>query len=124
EQAYFLEGLVPLNGSKSVLSQVETTIGTFADIHLFPVRGGDCILLLDSTREVAERARLEQSLRQAEERLRQAERMEALGRLAGGVAHDFNNLLTVINGYSIMLSDRLRQEDPMWSYANEIRKMG
>ncbi len=124
EEAYFLEGLVPLNGSRSVLSQVETSIGTFADIHLFPIQGGDCIMLLDSTQDVAHRARIEQSLRQAEERLRQAERMEALGRLAGGVAHDFNNLLTVINGYSIMLADRLRQEDPLWFYADEIRKMG
>jgi two-component system cell cycle sensor histidine kinase/response regulator CckA len=124
DHAYFLEGLVPLNGSKAVLSQIETATGTFADIHLFPVRGGDCILLLDSTREVAERAKIEQSLRHAEERLRQAERMEALGRLAGGVAHDFNNLLTVINGYSIMLADQLRRDDSRWAYANEIRKMG
>ncbi|HEV8054752.1 MAG TPA: PAS domain S-box protein, partial [Candidatus Limnocylindrales bacterium] len=62
--------------------------------------------------------------RMLEDQLRQALKMEAIGRLAGGIAHDFNNLLTAINGYSQLLVSSLAAEDPRREDAEQIRLAG
>ena len=59
-----------------------------------------------------------------EEQLRQSHKIDALGKLAGGVAHDFNNLLTVINGYCDKLLSAQQHGDSSWEMLNEIRKAG
>ncbi len=62
--------------------------------------------------------------KQLQEQLLHAQKLEAVGRLAGGVAHDFNNLLTVILGYERMLLDELPPDSPLRDYAGEVLKAG
>lgn len=91
---------------------------------------------LERSREAAEearkkaeeaRARLEDEMRERkslESQFLQAQKMEALGRLAGGIAHDFNNLLTIINGYAQMVLNKLKPEDPIRDELTEIQNAG
>jgi two-component system, cell cycle sensor histidine kinase and response regulator CckA len=62
--------------------------------------------------------------KQAVDQLRQVQKMEAIGQLAGGVAHDFNNLLTIINGYSTLLIRGLETGSPMRKEAEQILRAG
>ena len=87
---------------------------------LLPRRG----LMLNFVRDITRRKQAEDALRRSEEQLRQAQKMEAVGRLAGGVAHDFNNLLTVISGNAEFLLEGIAEADPLRNDAREILAAG
>src|SRR5438445_1265133 len=84
------------------------------EVNSSVIRFGNKHAVLTINRDVSERKHLE-------EQLRQAQKMEALGRLAGGVAHDFNNLLTVVTGYSDCLVSELPPGERCHVMAEEIR---
>lgn len=95
------------------LGEPKIVQGTASAVH---DEGGEMVAVLGMLRDVTEQ-------RQLEEQLRQSQKMEAIGRLAGGLAHDFNNLLTAINGYAQLLS-RLNQDEIQNSYIDEILQAG
>jgi two-component system, cell cycle sensor histidine kinase and response regulator CckA len=72
--------------------------------------------------DITEERRTQEALRKSEERLAQSQKLEAVGRLAGGVAHDFNNLLTVIRGYADLLDMQMHDTHPMKADAQEIKR--
>ena len=90
----------------------------WARVHVSPVREGPGapLLAVATVEDITKHQALE-------EQLRQASKMEALGRLAGGVAHDFRNLLTVVNGYAELLATSL-EGDERAADALEIRRAG
>jgi signal transduction histidine kinase/ActR/RegA family two-component response regulator len=92
----------------------------FFEARLLPVFGGEFIALI---RDITDRKQAEASLLSALEQLRQSQKMEAMGRLAGGVAHDFNNLLTAIMGYCDLALNRVEEKAPIQKDLLEIQRV-
>ncbi len=88
------------------------------EVHAFPARDGLSVYF----RDISGRREVEEALKRSEEQLRHSQKMEAVGRLAGGVAHDFNNLLTSIAGHTDLMMPRLDAGSSLAEDLEEIRK--
>jgi PAS domain S-box-containing protein len=93
-----------------------------SEFSLAAVRSAQGTAFTAIVRDVMERKQTQDALRQRDEQLRQSQKMEAIGRLAGGVAHDFNNLLMAIRGYAELLMQALNEGDERRNDAEEIVK--
>jgi len=79
------------------------------------------VYILAMVRDITEKKALEEALRKSEEQLLQSQKLESIGRLAGGVAHDLNNLLTPIIGYSdLLLTSELSEDNPIYEMIKNI----
>jgi two-component system cell cycle sensor histidine kinase/response regulator CckA len=85
---------------------------------------GQVVRFIGIVLDITERKQAEEDRAKLEEQLRQAQKMESVGRLAGGVAHDFNNLLTVIQGHCDLMQIQMSDRDPLLKEVKHIQQAG
>jgi PAS domain S-box-containing protein len=88
--------------------------------RILTIQGVRCILSI--TRDITERKRAEEERERLQAQLLQAQKMESIGRLAGGVAHDFNNMLQAILGNVALAAEETPSSNPIWEHLVEIQK--
>jgi PAS domain S-box-containing protein len=121
-EGYESVALIPLKAGADIIGLLQLNDHrpnqfTLEMIHFFEGLGASIGVALARTREAIAREKLQAQFMQSQ-------KMESVGRLAGGVAHDFNNLLTVINGYSQMLLRKMHADDPLRTMVEEVHKAG
>jgi PAS domain S-box-containing protein len=94
--------------------------------RIYPLKdaAGDVEGIVITHEDVTERKRAEDERGQLQAQLNQAQKMESVGRLAGGVAHDFNNMLSVILGHADLAMGRLDPSEPLYTDLQEIERAG
>jgi PAS domain S-box-containing protein len=117
-----LEKCMASRSHETMLNEFEYPDGSkgWFELRFVPVPEGVCILSMD----VTEKRRAEAALEKTEEQLRHAQKMDAVGRLAGGLAHDFNNLLSVIVCYADLMLADLAEDDAKRADLTEVRRAG
>jgi len=117
ERSRLVQGLWATGTLKRFPTSIRTSTGQIREVsvsaELIELDGLTCVLAV--TQDVTD-------TKQLEEQFRHAQKMEAIGRLAGGVAHDFNNVLSVVMGYSELSLERLDASDPVAKNLSQIKK--
>ncbi len=117
EEYHRLRRIDPDSAPKNYECQVINKQGDVKDVFL-------TVAMIPGTKKSVASALDITERKQLGEQLLHAQKMEAVGRLAGGVAHDFNNLLTVINGYAELARAKLHKENPLYNYVETIKRAG
>ena len=120
---FLATGEGPILGQRIELTALRRDGAEFpVELAVAPVRVGTSWLFSAFVRDITARREAEEALRVSEVQLRQAQKMEAIGRLAGGVAHDFNNVLTAIFGYVDILREEIPPDSAAQQDLAEVRK--
>jgi len=114
----FIRYDVKLRGRNGTSAFIDFSIKPICDEH------GKIVLLVPEGRDITAQRKAEMEREKMQAQFQHAQKMEAVGRLAGGVAHDFNNMLSVINGYTEILLSQLETSNPMYADLQEIRNAG
>ncbi len=112
EKGYWL-GESPIDVKDGEIVNVELSLTSLPD-------GG----FIGTVRDISDRKKIEDERKNLENQFYQAQKMEAIGRLAGGIAHDFNNILAAMNGYAEFLIDDLEEKSPQHQFAVNILQAG
>jgi PAS domain S-box-containing protein len=119
-----LAGELPIGAAfeRTYVKKDNTLIPVLIEEKLIKDNEGRIVGIRSTIQDITERKRSEEEKATLQEQLRQAQKIEAIGRLSGGIAHDFNNILTIISGNAQLSLFDLKQGDPLRENIEEIRR--